>query len=173
MPTVAPASTPGIVIGRGSPGARRVLFEPELQLRRPALPQRLAERAAQDLVHQRVLQEPHFRLRRMDVDVDAIRRDAQEQVDLRAALLDRRDAVGLDDRVRDGPVLDDAAVDEDVLRAAGRPLVAERGDVAFDLQAAGLLPDLDQVGALAEQLEEPLAQAARRRALEQACGRRW
>ena len=94
--------------------------------------------------------------------------DAQEQVDLRAALLDRRDAVGLDDRVRDRPVLDDAAVDEDVLRAAGRALVAERRDVAFDLQAAGVLSHLDQVGALAEQLEEPLAQAVHRRALQQA-----
>ena len=35
-------------------------------------------------------------------------------------------------------------------------------------EPAGLLPDLDQVGALAEQLKEPLAQSGRRRALEQA-----
>ena len=40
-----------------------------------------------------------------------------KQVDLGAALLDRRDAVGVDDGVRDRPVLHDAAVDEDVLRA--------------------------------------------------------
>ena len=134
----------------------------------PCPAERVAEGAAEDLVHQRLFQEPDLRFRRVDVHVHAIRRDPQEQVHLRAALLDRRDAVGLDDRVRDRPVLDDAAVDEDVLGAAGRALVAERGHVAFDLQAAGLLPDLDQVGALAEQLEEPLAQAVDGRALQQA-----
>ena len=46
---------------------------------------------------------------------------AQEQMHLRAALLDRRDAVGLGDRVRDRAVLDDAAIDEDVLGAADGP----------------------------------------------------
>ena len=40
------------------------------------------------------------------------------------------DAVGVDDRVRDRPVLDDAAVDEDVLRAARRPLLRQRRDEA-------------------------------------------
>ena len=57
-------------------------------------------------------------------------RHLDEQVHLRAALLDRRRAVGVDDRVRDRPVLDDPAVDEDVLRAARRPLLGQRGDVA-------------------------------------------
>ena len=47
----------------------------ELQLRRPPLPERLAERAAQHLVHERLLEEPHLRLRRMDVDVHAIGRN--------------------------------------------------------------------------------------------------
>ena len=139
LPTVAPARTPGMTTfvgrpgGAGSPDSSRNCISGAR-----ALPERFAERAAQHLVHQRALEEPHFRLRRVDVHVHAIGRDAQEQVDFRAALLDRRDAVGLDDRVRDRPVLDDAAVDEDVLRAAGRSLIAERGDIPFDLQAAGL-----------------------------------
>ena len=50
----------------------------------------------------------------------ALRRHLEEQMDFRAAFLDRRHAVGVDDRVRDRPVLDDAAVDEDVLRPARR-----------------------------------------------------
>ena len=50
-------------------------------------------------------------------------------------LLDRRVAVGLDNRVRDRPVFDDAAVDEDVLRAARRPLLGQRGHVPLDAEA--------------------------------------
>jgi hypothetical protein len=88
----------------------------------------------------------------MHVDVHAVRRDLDEQMDLGAALLDGGDAVSLRDGVRDRPVLDDAAVDEDVLRPADRPLVAERRDVAMNLQAGRLLPDLDQLRTLAEQL---------------------
>src|SRR5258708_30827218 len=103
---------------------RRRLFQAELQFRRPALSQRLAKGAAQDLVHERLLEEPYFRLRRVNVDVHPIRRDAEEQMDLRTALLDAGHAVGLDNRLRDRAILDDAAVDEDVLRAAGRSLVA-------------------------------------------------
>ena len=90
------------------------------------------ERAPHDLVHQRLLAEPHLGLRRVHVDVDAIGRHLDEQMHLGAALLDRRDAVGVDDGVRDRPVLDDAAVDEDVLRPARRSLLGERGDEAGD-----------------------------------------
>ena len=111
---------------------------------------------------QRLLEKPDFGLRRVHVHVDAIRRDPEEQVHLRAPLLDGRDAVGLDDRVRDRPVLHDAAVDEHVLGAARRPLVAERRDEPFDLQPRGVLTDFDEIGAIAEQLEEPLAEAGRR-----------
>ena len=118
-------------------------------------------------MHQRLLEEPDFGLGRVDVDVDPVGRDLDEQVDLGATLLDRRDGIGLGDRVRDRPVLDDAAIDEDVLGAADRSLVAEDGDVSMDLQAGRFLPDLDQIGAFAEQLEEALAQPRRRRALEQ------
>ena len=50
---------------------------------------------------------------------------------------------------------------------AHRPLIAERGDVAFDRQPPGLLADLHEIGALAEELKEPLAQPRRRRTLQQ------
>ncbi len=93
FPIAAPASTPGIVIGRGSAPGRT--DGRQLQLRRAALPQRIAETAPQHLVDERLFEEPHLRLRRMHVDVDAVRRNLDEQVHLRAALLDRRDAVGL------------------------------------------------------------------------------
>ncbi len=86
----------------------------------------------------------------MDVHVDAIGSDLEEEMDLRAALLDRRDTVSLGDRVRDRPVLDDAAVDEHVLLATHWPLIAERGDIPVDLQPAGFLPYLDQIGAFPE-----------------------
>ena len=140
----------------------------ELQLRRRPLPERVAERPPQHLVHERLLQEPDLRLRGVHVDVHAIGRNLDEEVHFRTAFLDRRHAVGLGDGVRDGPVLDDAPVDEDVLRAAHGSLVAKRGDVAVDGEAAGLLADFDEVRALAEQLEEALAQARGRRTLEQA-----
>src|SRR5262249_56715378 len=136
----------------------------ELKLRRPPLPQRVAERAPEDFMDERLLEESHFRFGRVDVHVDAVGRDRQEEMDLRAALLDRRDAVGLDDRVGDGPVLDDAAVHEDVLRATRRALIAERGDVALDAQPARVLLDLDEAPASAEQLEEPIPQIRRARA---------
>ena len=72
--------------------------------------------------------------------------------------------------MRDRAVLDDAAVDEDVLGAADRPLVAERGDVAVDLQARRLLAQLDQVEPFAEQLEEPLAAGLSTVDTRPACG---
>jgi len=58
---------------------------------------------------------------------------------LRAALLDRRDAVGVDDGVRDRPILDDAAIDEDVLRPPRGALFGERCIESRDAQTAGLL----------------------------------
>ena len=45
-------------------------------------------------------------------------------------------------------VLHDAAVDEDVLRAARRPLLGERRDVSREAQPARLLVDFDEVAAL-------------------------
>ena len=139
----------------------------ELQLRRRPAAERVGERAAQHLVHQRLLEEAHFGLGRMHVDVDAVGRNLDEQMDLRAALLDRRDAVGLGNRVRDRAVPDDAAVDEDVLRAAHGPVIAERRDVAVNRDARRVLAELEQIRPIAEQLEEALRQSRRGRTLEQ------
>ena len=105
------------------------------------LPKRVAEGVADDFVHQRLLAKPHFRLRRVHVDVHAIGRHLEEQMHLGTALLVRRHAVGVDDRVRDGAVLDDAAIDEDVLRTAHRALLRQRGDEAVQPQAAELALD--------------------------------
>jgi hypothetical protein len=66
-------------------------------------------------VDQGLLQKSYFGFRRMDVDVHAVGRNLDEEMDFRATLLDGRNAVGLDDRVRNRPILDDPAVDEDVL----------------------------------------------------------
>ena len=63
-----PPSTPGSAVATGVDGAR---LRPQLQLRRAALPERVHQRAAHDLVHQRLIAEAHLRLRRMHVDVDA------------------------------------------------------------------------------------------------------
>ena len=101
--------------------------------------ERVDDRAAQHLVDERLIEEAHFRLRRMDVDVHAIGRQLDEQVHFRAALLDRRDAVGLLNRVRDRAVATIAAVDEDVLRPAHGSLLAERGDEAA-IRDAGRRP---------------------------------
>ena len=89
----APASTPGIVIGRGSSASRKAEAS---CIRAPALPSASPSAAAKDLVDERLLEKPDLGLRRMHVDVDAIGRDLEEQVDLRAALLDGRDAVGVE-----------------------------------------------------------------------------
>ena len=72
----------------------------------------------------------------------------------------------VDDGVRDRPVLHDAAVDEDVLRASRRPLFRQRRDEPGEPQAARLLPDLEQVVALAVELIQPIAQRGRRRTLQ-------
>ena len=112
---------------------------PELQWRCAALPQRVQQRTPHHFMDQRLLPEADFGLRRMDVDVDRVRRHLDEQVDLRTAFLDRGHAVGIDDRMRDGAILDDPPVDEDVLRPARRPLLGQRRDVAGQPQAAGLL----------------------------------
>ena len=118
-------------------------------------------------MNERLLQEPDFRLCRMHVDVHAIRRDANEEVDLGTAFLDRRDAVRLRNRVRDRPIFDDPAVYENVLRAPDRPLIAERRDVAVDLEASSVLAQLDQIEPFPEELKEALARPARRRTLDQ------
>ena len=141
-------------------------FRTELQLRHAALAERIHQSAANDFVHERLFAEPHLRLRRVDVDVHGFGRHLDEEVHLGAALFDRRHAVGGDDRVRDRPILDDAPVDEDVLRSACRPLVGERRDVPGQSDAAGVLADFEQVGPFAVQLKQPIAHRDRRRALD-------
>ena len=109
----------------------------------------------------------------MDVHVHPVGSDPEEQVHFRASLLDRRDAVGFDDGVRDRPVLHDAAIDEHVLGAADRPLIAEPRHVAFDRQAASFLAHIHEIGTVAEELKKPLGQRRRPADTAAACGRRW
>ena len=129
--------------------------------------------AADHLVDVRLVAEPHLRLRRVHVDVDRVARHLDEQVHLRAALLDRRDAVGVDDGVRDRPVLDDAAVDEDVLRPARRPLLGQRRDVAEHLHVAAVAADLDQVAAARRRADTADRAATPPAGTGAPCARRW
>ena len=85
---------------------------------------------------------------------------------LGAALLDRRDAVGIDDGVCDGAILDDSPVDEDVLRATGWTLLGERRDVADDLDLPAVSLHVHQVAPLSVQLIEPFAKRRHRRTLD-------
>ena len=72
-------------------------------------------------MHERLLEKPHFRFGGMDVHVDPIRRYFNKKMNLGAAFLDRGDAVSIADGVSDGAILDDSAVDEDILRPAAGP----------------------------------------------------
>ena len=101
-----------------------------------AATERVAQGAANHLVHVRLIAEAHFGLRGMHVHVHGRRRHRDEQVHFGAAFLDRRHAVGVDDGVRDGPVPDDPPVDEDVLRAARRTLFRQCGNIADNLYVA-------------------------------------
>ena len=139
----------------------------ELQFRRAPLPQSVSQRAPQHFVHERLLEKPHFRFRRVNVDVHSIGRYLNEEVHLGAALFDRRDTVRLGNCMGDRAVLDDAAVDEHVLRTAHRALVAECGNVAVNLQSRGFLANLDQIEALPKQLIEPRSQTVGRWTLDQ------
>ena len=143
----------------------------QLQLRRPAVAQCLHQRAPDDLVHQRLVAEADLRFRGMDVDVERVRRHPDEQMHLGTALLDRRLAVRIDDRVRDRPILDDAPVDEDVLRTTRRSLLGERRDEAGERHAARVLAQLHQVAALAVHLIQPVALRQCRRALQHLAAR--
>jgi hypothetical protein len=97
-----------------------------------------------------LFEKPHFRLGRVNIDVHSIGRQLYEEMHLRTALFDRRDTVRLGNRVRDRAVFDDAAVDEHVLSATHRALIAERGDVAVNLQSGRLFAQFDQVKTLAK-----------------------
>jgi hypothetical protein len=133
------------------------------EFRRGPLAERVAERPAHHFVHQRLLAEPHLGFRGMHVDVHPVRRNLEKQMHLGAALLVGRHAVGIDNRVGDGPVLDDAAIDEHVLRTAHRPLLGERGDEPAQPQPAELALDGDQILAIAVDLVQPIRHARHRR----------
>ena len=137
------------------------------QLRRRRLAEGVHDGAAQDFVHEPLIEEPHFGLRRVHVDVHAIGRELDEEVDLGAAFLDRRDAVGLLNGVRNRAVPHHPAIDEDVLRSARRPLIGERGDVAVHADAGCVLRDRHEIRAVAVDLEKTLLRRARGRRLEQ------
>ena len=141
-------------------------LRPQLKLRHPTLSKGVHQGPAHHLVHHRLIPEPDLGLGRMHVDVQGVGWHLDEEVYLRAAFLDRRRAVRVDDGVSDRPILDDAAVDEDVLRAARRPLFSEGGDEPGEPKAARLLPDLEQVVAFAVELIQAVAQRRRRWTLQ-------
>ena len=145
----------------------------QLQLRRAGLSERVHQRPAHHLVNQRLLAEADLGLRRMDVDVDRLRRHLEKEMHFRAALLDRRDAVGVENRVRDRLVLDDAPVDEDVLAPRVGPCSASAGDVPGEPETAGTLADLDQIVALAVEFDTGDRAASRGRTLKERPRRRW
>ena len=131
--------TPAVPDGRSRENARnghrpRLIshgyLRRQLQFGRGPLAERIGQRPPQHFVNERLLQKADFRLGRMHVDVDTVRGHVDEEVDLRAALLDGGNAVGIDDRVGDRAVLDDSAVHEDVLRAAHGSLIAQGRHVA-------------------------------------------
>ena len=92
-------------------------------------------------------------------------------MDLGTPFLDGGDAVRVDDRVRDRAVLDDAAIDEDVLRPARRPLLRQRGDEADNFHLAAVPAHVNQVPTLAVELIQPIPQARHRRALQHLAAR--
>src|SRR6516164_11309021 len=104
----------------------------------------------------------------MHVDVDLVRSHLDEQMHFRTALLDGRHAVRIDDGVRDRAVSHDAAVDEDMLRAARRTLLDKRRREPANAQATRLLRELDQIGPVAVNLEETIADRGSRRPLKDA-----
>ena len=169
LPIVAPASTPGIVIGCGSPG-RPANGEscssgagPRPSVSASA---RRSTSCTSDCSRKRTSAFVGCTLTSTRSGGISMKRCTSG-----TALLDGRDAVRLGNRVRDGAVPDDAAVDEDVLRAAHRTVVAERGHVAVNRNAPRLLAELQQIQALTEQLEEALGQAPLRADIRAAGGR--
>ena len=146
---------------------RRPARRRERHARRRLLPQRGGQTAADHLVHQRLLQEPHLRLGRMDVDVHPFVRELQEQVHLGAARLDGGAAVGVVHRVQDGAVLDRAAVDEQVLRTADRPVGGQRGGQTGEPHPRRLLAHRDQPRPIPVDLEETVGERLHRRVVEE------
>ena len=146
-------------------GGRRGRAEGEGRHRRTA--QRVGHRHPHARVQERLVAKAHLGLGRVHVHVHGIERHLDEQVHLRAAFLDRGRAVGVADRVRDGLVAHHPPVDEHVLRPA-RHGGRQRRDHAVDRQTAGAPLNRHQIGAVAVDLEQPVAQAGRGRVFEPA-----
>ncbi len=125
-------------------------------LGRAAVAQGVHDRAAQNLVHQALIEKTHLGLGRMDVHVHAVSRHVEEEVDLGAAFLDRRDAVRLLNGVRDRAVAHHAAIHEDVLWSADRALFPERRDIAAHRDTSRVLVDRHEIRPVAIDLKEAL-----------------
>ena len=108
---------------RRSPAGIECARGAQNQLGRAGRAERVGHRPAQDFVNQSLIEKADLRLRRVHVDVHAVGPDLDEEVHLRAALFDRRDAVRLLDRVGDRAIADDAPVHEDVPWPSGRALL--------------------------------------------------
>src|SRR6185436_26201 len=117
-----------------------------LQFWRGASTERVAKRTTYQFVDERLVAEADLRLRRMHVDVHRVGRHLDEEMHLRAALLDRRHAVGVDDGVCDRPILHDAPVDEDVLRPSRGTLLGQRRNVTDEAYLAGLTLHVHEIG---------------------------
>jgi hypothetical protein len=128
----------------------------QLQFWNCAFAYRIGHSVLYGFMNERLVAKSHFSFRRMHVHVDAIGGDFEKEVDLRAAFLYRRVAVGIDNRVRNRLVLDDTAIDEHVLRATRRSLVGQRGDNAPDAEAGQHLSDWDEIGSIAKNLIQPV-----------------
>ena len=112
----------------------------QLQFRHGALADGVGDGVLHRFVNEGLVAEPYFSLRRVNVDVDAVGRNLEKEVDLRAAFLDRRVAVGLDNRMGDRLILDDAPVHEDILRPARRSLLCQRRDEPLMLKPESAFP---------------------------------
>src|ERR671910_241734 len=85
---------------------------------------------------------------------------------LRTSFFDRGDAVCVDDRVRDGAVLDDTTVDKDVLWTTGWTLLRQRGHVSGHFYVAAVAAHFDQVISFAVQLVQSVLQLCHGRTLQ-------
>ena len=106
--------------------------------RRAGMHQLVANRIAQEIVHQARLAKAHLRLGRMHVDIDLFGRHFQKQQDDRKRGRRNDVAISLDHRVNDQPVAHQAAVDEEIDRVAVELLQLRLGDKSAHPQKARL-----------------------------------
>src|SRR5678810_747143 len=102
----------------------------------------------------------------MHVDVDPSDRHLEKQMNLRAALLDGGDTVGLLNRVGDRPIAHDPAIDEHVLWSPHRTLFGQLRDESAHTNPRGILLHPYEIGPLAVDLIKPFVERTRRRRFE-------